>query len=61
MRVDPVPLIRVPALMRVCKAICPTRGLTKGAVVLRLKDLFNHGYGVGMEELLSHESNLVVH
>lgn len=60
MRVDPMPLVRKAAFLGVRVCICPGCGPANGAVILRLEDLLENGRGVGIEELLGHEADLVV-
>lgn len=61
MCVDPVPLVREVPLARVCVGVCPRGGAPDAAVVLGLEDLREDRRGLGREEGLGHEDQLVVH
>jgi hypothetical protein len=45
--------------VRVC--VSPGSGRADGAVVLGFEDLLEDGCGVGSEELLGHEADLIVY
>lgn len=61
MCVYPMPLVREASFSGVGVAVCPCSCTAYGAVVLRFEDLGEGRRCLGVEEGLSHESNLVVY